>query len=202
MECTVCSDRPGFLEPCPSCGCEGPYTNHADTGVPQCHGCEPKICTECAYGARYTCNYFRTMRELPPAPPKLERQINEVYWEIAEDTLRRDPALQEVKVEHIPCKYVYVAVRDEEGRIRRISSTEQCKLCDDVDIRREAHADLYARLGQFICEKCLCKIQCSCGSSSSHLSCSSCICGTDDASPLPLPAEAATPATADEQVSR
>lgn len=197
--CAVCSDRPGFLEPCPSCGQRGSYTNHADTGVPQCRGCEPKICVECAYGARYTCEYFRVAREVPPAPPKLERQINEIYWEMAEDTLRRDARLQEVKVEHFPGKYVYIVVRETDGRLRRVSSTEPCKLCEDVDIRREARADLYARLGQFICEKCLGILQCSCGSSSSHLSCSSCICGPVDASPRP-PAEDATPAAADEQV--
>lgn len=197
--CTVCSDRPGFLEPCPSCGATGPYKDHADTGVPQCQGCEPKICIDCAYGARYTCDYFRVMRELPP-PPKLERQINEAYWEMAEDVLQRDSALQEVKVEHIPGKYVYIVVRDEEGRIRRVSSTEVCTLCDDVDIRRDVHAELYARLGKFVCEKCLGILQCLCGLPSSRLSCSSCICGPGDRSPLPLPVEGATPAAADEQV--
>lgn len=202
MECNVCSDRPDFLEPCPSCGCEGPYKNHTDTGFPQCHGCEPKICTDCAYGARYTCDYFRVMREMPPGPPKLERQINEVYWEMAEDSLRSDPALREIKVEHYPGKHVYAVVRDDDGRIRRVSSTETCKICDDVDIRREAYAELYNRLGQFVCEKCLHKIQCSCGSSSSHLSCSSCICGPDESPRVPPLAEVAMPAAAGEQVSR
>lgn len=177
MECPLCTDRPTFLEPCPSCGDEGTYRAHGDTGFPQCHGCDTKICTECAYGARYTCSYFRTKREMPPEPPRLERQINEVYWEIAEDLLHRDPALQEVKVEHIPGKYIYIVRRDIEGRIRRISSTEVCKLCDEVDIRREEYTALYDCLGQFVCEKCLHTIQCSSGSSCSQPSSSSCICG-------------------------
>lgn len=195
--CTVCDCRPDFLEPCPSCGTPGAYKTHSDTGFPQCHGCDPKICVECAYGARYTCDYFRMRNTLPTGPPKLERQINEAYWEMAEETIQRDPTLLEVKVEHYPGRYVYVVVREPDGRIRRMSSTEQCKICDDVDIRRDVYAGLYARLGQFVCEKCLHKIQCSCGSSSSHLSCSSCMCGPD-ASPLPLAAvEDATPVAAD-----
>ena len=195
MECHACTDRPAFLEPCPSCGTAGTYKSHVDTGFPQCHGCDPMICTDCAYGARYTCDYFRTRN----APPTLERQINEVYWEMAEDTLRRDPNLDEVKVEHYPGKYVYIVVRDEEGRIRRVSSTEQCKICDDVDIRRATRKCLYDRLGCFVCEKCLHKIQCSCGSSSSHLSCSSCPCGPD-ASPVARPPVDARRARVDEQV--
>ena len=173
----MCTNRPEFLEPCPSCGNEDSYTMHADTGFPQCHGCEDKICTECAYGARYMCDYFRTKREMPPEPPRLERQINEVYWELAEELLQQDPALQEVKVQHIPGKYIYVACRDSEGRIRRVSSTEVCKICDEVDIRREMYGTLYDRLGQFVCEKCLCTIQCSSGSCCSQPSCSSSICG-------------------------
>ena len=169
----MCTDRPGFLEPCPSCGHATAYHDH----IPQCQGCEPKICTECAYGARYTCAYFRALREMPKAPPRLERQINEVYWELAEDILRRDPALQEVKVEHLPGKHIYVVRRDLAGQLRRVSSTEVCKLCEDVDIRREEHARLYDKLGQFVCEKCLHTIQCSSGLSCSQPSCSSCICG-------------------------
>ncbi len=177
MECSTCTDRPTFLEPCPACGGEGTYKTHASVGFEICHGCEDKFCTECAYGARYMCDYFRVLRDMPPAPPKLERQINEVYWELAEDLLRREPALQEVKVEHIPGKYIYIVRRDPEGRIRRISSTEVCKLCDEVDIRREKYMALYDCLGQFVCEKCLHTIQCFSESSCSQPSSSSCICG-------------------------
>lgn len=165
----MCTDRPGFLEPCPSCGHESSYTDH----IPQCAGCEPKVCIECAYGARYTCAHFRALRDLPPAPPRLERQINEVYWELAEDVLRHDESLQEVKVEHLPGKHIYVVRRAPDGQIRRVSSTEVCKLCEDVDIRREEYARLYDRLGQFVCEKCLHTIQCFSGLCCSPPSCSS-----------------------------
>ena len=177
MECSSCSERPDFLEPCPSCGGEGTYVPHETTGFPQCHGCEPTICTECAYGARYMCDYFRAKRDMPAAPPKLERQINEVYWEIAEDILVMDTALEEVKVQHIPGKYIYVVQRDADGQIRRVSSSEVCSRCSDVDIRREIYEPLYAELGTFACENCLAILQCSSGLSSSQRLSSSSICG-------------------------
>jgi hypothetical protein len=178
MDCSQCTDRPPFLEPCPSCGNVDTYRLHGDTGFPQCHGCDPKICTECAYGTRYTCLYFRTRREMPPAPPKLERQINEVYWEMGEDLLRSNPALTEVKVEHFPGKYVYVVVREESGRLRRVSGTEQCAVCGDVDIRRDVYASLYDQLGHFVCEKCVSTSKCCSESSCSHSLSSSSTCGT------------------------
>lgn len=176
MSCDLCIERPACLEPCPSCGNEGTYADHATTGFAQCRGCDPKICTDCAYGARYTCDYFRMRNSLPPSPPKLERQINEVHWEIAKEMLEESPELVEVEVERVPGKYVYV-LRIENGEMRRLSSAEACKVCEDVDIRRDVYAELYARLGQFVCAKCLCKIKCSCGSSCSPSSCSSCMCG-------------------------
>lgn len=155
--CAVCVQRPEFLEPCPSCGCKNTYKHHSDIGVPQCRDCEPKICTECAYGARYTCEYFRIARELPPTPPKLQRQINEAHWEMAEQILQENPGLQEVEVERIPGKHLYVLIQ-EDGGLRRVSSSEVCPICEDVGIRREEHSAIYRRLGRFVCSVCVGKI--------------------------------------------
>jgi len=114
------------MEPCPSCGNEGTYKHHSELGYKTCHGCDEKICSECAHGARYFCAYFQAQlkEECPPPPPKLERQITEGKWEDAEAYMKEHPESRVVEVATIGV-HIYLLVRTKKGRILRIHTTDE-----------------------------------------------------------------------------
>ena len=66
---SCCTDRPGFLEPCPQCNEDRFYVTHESRGVRRCNGCPDKLCATCFDGARYYCPL------LSPPPGPLRRQL-------------------------------------------------------------------------------------------------------------------------------
>jgi hypothetical protein len=126
---------------CPSCG-EMAYASHADRGISGCHTCQDKVCSECFYGCRYSCPVA-----VPP-PLELERQINTVKWESAEEHLRNHPELDEVVVQFVPYEHLYVVVRTKSGRLVRRHYDRLCTSCDMLFVHipgAEKH---------FVCTEC------------------------------------------------
>ena len=123
--CSVCADRLACMEPCPSCGIEGTYKDHSSYGYAVCRGCDPKICSECAHGARYTCAYFQAkMRETKPQPVPLERQLTEDKWKDAEEYMSAHPACSVFEVAVLG-RHVYLLVRLSNGRVLRIHTIDE-----------------------------------------------------------------------------
>lgn len=116
------------MEPCPSCGNEGTYRHHSDLGYTTCNGCDDKICSECAHGARYFCAYFQSQLrdQCPPPPPapRLERQITEGKWEDAEAYMNAHPECQVFEVAKLGI-HLYLMVRTKKGRLLRIHATDE-----------------------------------------------------------------------------
>lgn len=119
--CSVCLDRLACMEPCPSCGDITTYKSHAEHGHKPCHGCEEKICSECAHGARYTCAFFQ---ERLRTPPPVERQLTESKWKDAEAYMETHPECQLIEVAMMP-PHVYLLVRLSTGRLLRIHAKDE-----------------------------------------------------------------------------
>ena len=130
------------MEECPSCG-ELSYASHASRGVQGCNSCEEKVCSKCFYGCRYTCPVAK------PPPPTLERQINILRWECAEEYLRNNPDKNEVIVQHIPYEHLYKVIRDESGFLVRLHYDRVCSSCGTFSIH-ESGAEKF-----FVCQECL-----------------------------------------------
>ena len=119
MNCSVCASRLECMEPCPACRSEGTYKTHSDHGYAKCHGCDEKICLECAHGARYTCAVFQARMRLP-----LERQLSEDKWESAEAFLTSNPHERVVEVATMG-HHTYLLVRLRSGRLVRIHAVDE-----------------------------------------------------------------------------
>ncbi len=117
--CSACSDRAECMEPCPACGKTGTYKTHSAHGYSQCRGCEEKICSDCAHGARYTCAFFQAKMRLP-----LERQLSEDKWESAETYMKANPTERVFEVATIG-RHVYLLVRLASGRLLRIHAVDE-----------------------------------------------------------------------------
>lgn len=155
MECTMCSnERPHFMEPCPQCGNKTTFASHADRGLALCVGCQDKFCTDCKFGSRYLCKYMEQVNgeNYVPPPPKLERQITEFKWEMAEEYMLHHPELTEYTVYQIR-DTIYKIIR-RGGYLIRKQSSEHCVQCGTVDIRYPEHREVYDTRG-FVCGKCL-----------------------------------------------
>jgi hypothetical protein len=155
MECQICSnERPSFLEPCPRCGNTTTFGSHQERGMDVCHGCQEKFCTDCKFNCRYTCNFLRAQygEDYMPPPPRLERQLTEYKWEIAEDFMRQNPELREHTIYRTQTDLYKVIRRN--GYLIRKHGTECCGRCGNVDIRYPEHRMVYDMVG-FICKKCI-----------------------------------------------
>lgn len=130
------------MEECPSCG-EMEYASHSARGVTGCNSCEEKVCSKCYYGCRYTCPVAI------PQPVPLERQINMLKWECAEDYLRNNPDKQEVIVQYIPYDHLYKIVRDESGFLVRLHYDRVCSSCGMLFLH-EAGKEKFC-----VCQECL-----------------------------------------------
>ena len=119
--CSTCEAR--LQQCCPECGSEGTYKSHAAHGVSACHGCEEKICSECAHGARYTCAYFqaklREMDPMPPLPPPTEEE-----WQNAVRFMDSTPGCPLFEVS-FTWSHVYLIVRLSTGRLLRINAEHE-----------------------------------------------------------------------------
>lgn len=148
--CKTCVERPYFLEPCPRCGNPGTFASHQERGFETCPGCNEKFCTDCNFGYRYDCRCV-PQRETPP-PIRLERQITEYKWEMAEEFMRQNPDLTEHTVYQIR-DTIYKVIR-RNGYLIRKQSSEHCLRCGTVDIRYPEDRTVYDMIG-FICKKCI-----------------------------------------------
>ena len=116
-----------------------------------------KICTECCYGARYTCTFMQDRmldvgEELPmPPPPRLRRVLNEWRWVQAEEDLEKDSDLNEIVVQE-GRSYIFKLVR-RDGNMWRVYGDDACTTCKRVDIQYPEFEALYADVG-FMCGEC------------------------------------------------
>ena len=80
-----CADRPGFLEPCPSCSAIGTYITHASRGLACCNGCDEQLCIACFSGARYYCPLRTLVCLSPPCGPLVRQEALGVQSPKAEE---------------------------------------------------------------------------------------------------------------------
>jgi hypothetical protein len=87
-----------------------------------------------------------------PPPPRLERQITEYKWEMAEEFMRKTPLLKEHTV-YETRNDIYKVIR-RNGYLVRKHGTEWCGTCGEIDIRYPEYRKTYDTDG-FFCAKCI-----------------------------------------------
>ena len=145
------------MEPCPACNQLGTFTTHEDRGRPTCRGCREKFCSDCCYGARYTCVFMQDRlqgihNDIPmPPSPLLKRSLAEWRGYEAEEEMLNHLELIEVCV-YKGRDYIFKLVR-RDGQLWRVYGNEGCVQCGTVDIRYPEHELVYATRG-FHCGEC------------------------------------------------
>lgn len=84
------------------------------------------------------------------SPPKdLERQINVIKWEEAEQYLQEHPKVNEIVVQLIPNQHLYKIIRGENNQLIRLHYDRICKSCNRFFLHKNGEDKL------FTCQDCL-----------------------------------------------
>ena len=140
------------METCPACY-NDTLTTHGEQGSTICQGCSPTFCTECYYGARYSCAYFQ----------ETNKEVPEYNWVCAESYMNSNPDKKERVVRSGPRRKCMV-VRIGTALLRRtmydgevisdvpVPPTEACRYCGAYDRRYTEFASAYQ--DGFACTEC------------------------------------------------